>query len=122
MRKILLPLIVLSLVGGVQAQTVPPDSTQPALNERRQDQWLGKDKFDHALASTGLVAAQFYFLHRELEWSRSQSRRLAVSSTLMLGFAKEVYDQASRRGTASWKDILADGVGIGLAIVFVTQR
>lgn len=86
-----------------------------------RDAWLGKDKFDHLLVSAGLVASQFYLLHQEFDWKTAKSRQFAVGSTLAIGLAKEIYDHASRRGTPSWKDLLADAVGIGVAFVLVTK-
>ncbi|MDZ7363718.1 MAG: hypothetical protein ONB46_23830 [candidate division KSB1 bacterium] len=85
------------------------------------DAWLGKDKVDHAMMSAGWVAAQFYFLHHELEWKTSKSRQVAAGSALLGGIAKEIYDKASRRGTPSWKDLLADLLGVGVAVILVTH-
>lgn len=85
------------------------------------DAWLGKDKFDHAMMSAGLLAGQFYFLHQELDVGTARSRQIAAGSTLVIGLAKEVYDQVSRRGTPGWKDLLADVIGIGVAVMLVTK-
>jgi uncharacterized protein YfiM (DUF2279 family) len=107
-------------VAGQMAQPALPDSIIRAQN-LSQDHWLGKDKLDHAMTSAGLVAAQFYLYHQELDWKASKSRQIAAGSTLMIGIAKEIYDQTSRRGTPSWKDLLADLVGIGVAVILVIQ-
>lgn len=96
-------------------------STEQTLKTLQRDQWLGKDKLDHAIVSAGVVAAQFYFLHTEQDWERPKSRQYAATSTLVLGIAKEIYDGISHRGTPSWKDLLADVVGIGLAVGIMTQ-
>ena len=71
--------------------------------------------------STGLVAAQFYFLHQELDVKTAKSRQIAAGSAFAVGLAKEIYDQASGRGTPSWKDLLADVIGIGVAVILVTN-
>lgn len=73
------------------------------------------------MMSAGLVAAQFYFLRQELDVRTTKSWQIAAGSTLAIGLAKEVYDRVSRRGTPSWKDVLADIVGIGMAAVLVTN-
>lgn len=98
-----------------------PDSTAGAHQKLSRDLWLGKDKLDHALASAGLAAAQFYVLHQEFEMSDSRSRQITAGSTLVIGIAKEIYDKASRRGTPSWKDLLADLAGAALAIGIMTR-
>ncbi len=120
-------LILVGSMGGAdcaRGQDSPravPDSAVNALQKSSRDLWLGKDKFDHALASAGLVAAQFYLLHQELDVASARSRQIAVSGTLLLGVAKEIYDAVSHRGTPSWKDLVADLVGAGLAAGIMTQ-
>lgn len=120
-------LIFAGLIGwadfarGQDSTRAVPDSTVDARQKLSRDLWLGKDKLDHALASAGLVAAQFYVLHQEFEVSNSRSRQIAAGSTLVIGIAKEIYDKVSRRGTPSWKDLLADLAGVALAIGIMTQ-
>jgi uncharacterized protein YfiM (DUF2279 family) len=99
----------------------PRDSSPLVSRKMSHDPWLGKDKFDHALVSAGLVASQFYILHQELDLSRARSRHIAAGSTLLIGIAKEIYDKVSRRGSPSWKDLLADFTGAALAVVTMTQ-
>jgi uncharacterized protein YfiM (DUF2279 family) len=109
---------------GVFAQIskpAAPDSSGRTQKISPPDKWLDKDKFDHALMSAGLVAAQFYFLHQELDVNTAKSRQIAAGGALALGLAKEIYDQASGRGTPSWKDVLADVVGIGVAVMLITK-
>ncbi|MCI0697806.1 hypothetical protein L0337_38135 [candidate division KSB1 bacterium] len=109
------------LARGQDSTRAVPDSTAGARQKLSRDLWLGKDKLDHALASAGLAAAQFYVLHQEFEMSDSRSRQIAAGSTLVIGIAKEIYDKVSRRGTPSWKDLLADLAGAALAIGIMTR-
>jgi uncharacterized protein YfiM (DUF2279 family) len=114
----------LARIESASAQAFTPaafDSTALVQKKLNHDGWFGKDKFDHAMTSAGLVAAQFYFLHQELEWKTSKSRQFAAGSALLGGIAKEIYDKASRRGTPSWKDLLADLIGVGVAVVLITH-
>ena len=108
-------------VFGQMNKSTAPDSSGHAQKISSHDDWLGKDKFDHAVTSVGMVTAQFYFLHQELDVKTSKSRQIAAGSTLAIGLAKEVYDKVSRRGTPSWKDLLADVVGVGVAVILVTN-
>jgi uncharacterized protein YfiM (DUF2279 family) len=109
------------LARGQDSTRAVPDSTADARQKLSRDLWLGKDKLDHALASAGLAAAQFYVLHEELDLSGSRSRQIAAGSTLAIGIAKEIYDKVSRRGTPSWKDLLADFAGVALAVAIMMQ-
>jgi uncharacterized protein YfiM (DUF2279 family) len=104
-----------------ESREVAPDSTVKSHRKFSRDLWLGRDKADHALVSAGLVAAQFYLLHQELDVSGNRSRKIAASSTLLIGIAKEIYDGVSRRGTPSWKDLFADFAGVALAVGIMTQ-
>jgi len=124
------PLLLCIFAGLLlQAEDVLSQSNRPAGSDSIRlaspknwpDEWLGKDKFDHALVSAGLVAAQFYFLRQELNMRAAPSGQMAAGSALALGLAKEIYDKASGRGTPSWKDLLADIVGIGVAVLLVTN-
>ncbi len=109
------------LARGQDSTRAIPDSTVGVRQKLSRDLWLGKDKFDHALASAGLAAAQFYVLYQEFELSDRRSRQIAAGSTLAIGVAKEIYDKISRRGMSSWKDLLADLAGVALAIGIMTQ-
>ena len=109
------------LARGQDSTRAIPDSMMNAHQKLSPDLWLGKDKFDHALVSAGLVAAQFYVFNEEYDWSGHHSRQLAAGSTLAIGIAKEIYDKVSRRGTPSWKDLLADLAGVALAVGIMTR-
>jgi uncharacterized protein YfiM (DUF2279 family) len=104
-----------------RSQEAASDSSAHAPRQIAHDLWISKDKFDHALVSAGLVATQFYVLHQEMDLNSGRSRQIAAGSTLAIGIAKEIYDKISRRGTPSWKDLLADFAGVALAIVTMTQ-
>jgi hypothetical protein len=52
-----------------------------------------------------------------LELSRFLPCWQAALIVLSIGVAKEVYDKVSGKGTAEWKDIIADCIGIGLGSI-----
>lgn len=52
-----------------------------------------------------------------LELRRFLSYWQAALIVLSIGVAKEVYDKVSGKGTAEWKDIIADCIGIGLGSI-----
>lgn len=70
--------------------------------------YFGQDGLTHILVSLVLCAVLGAFLPL---WA-------AVLITLAIGIAKElVWDKWLKKGTAEWKDIIADAVGITLGAV-----
>lgn len=68
---------------------------------------IGADKLLHISVSMVLT----------LELRRFLSYWQAALIVLSIGVAKEVYDKVSGKGTAEWKDIIADCIGIGLGSI-----
>jgi len=44
----------------------------------------------------------------------------SISFSAVAGIGKEIYDGVSKKGTPSWKDLIADGVGILLGVLLFT--
>lgn len=97
------------------------DSSAIAIRPFAKDAWISKDKADHLIASAFLTGAQYYLVHRELERAHEQSMAIAISSTLVIGLGKEVYDHVSRKGTPSMKDVVADVLGIAVAAALLSR-
>lgn len=68
---------------------------------------IGADKLLHISMSMILM----------LELRRFLPCWQAALIVLSIGVAKEVYDKVSGKGTAEWKDIIADCIGIGLGSI-----
>lgn len=101
------------------AQTPVADSSVVKHTLHANDPWFGKDKADHLMLSTALTATQYYALHHELEMSSRRSLQAAVVSTALIGVAKEIYDATARKRFASKKDLIADVLGIALAVIVI---
>lgn len=91
------------------------------LAARPTDPWLGKDKADHFIASAFLAGSCYYWGRTEFGHSHDNAVIFSLCSVGGLGLAKEVYDGLSNRGTASWKDLLADFLGIGIGILILAN-
>ena len=91
----------------------PADSVHAPI--KNKDPWLGVDKMHHLSISAFLVGSQMYVYREHASMDDARALRLAVSTTLLLGIGKELYDGVSGKGTASFKDLLADLAGIALA-------
>ena len=72
--------------------------------------WFGVDGLAHMLVSLILCAVLAAFLPW---WA-------AVLITLVVGFIKElVWDRWLKKGTAEWRDIIADAIGVLLGVFII---
>jgi uncharacterized protein YfiM (DUF2279 family) len=94
------------------------DETPKAFKE---DRWFAKDKALHLTASLILTGVSYRVYHDEFENPEVNSRVFASGLTLLLGLGKEVVDTQTPQGTASLKDLAADGVGILLGLLLFSS-
>lgn len=85
----------------------------------RQNGWLSEDKFEHIFFSSFLLGSSYYLYRNELNKSDASAREVGIGIALSIGISKELYDLADR-GNPSFKDILADIVGIVVGILVFT--
>lgn len=78
------------------------------------DPWWGKDKALHLGVSAGLTGGA-YAIATQMSDSVAGRAALAAAVGIGAGFGKEVVDSLGF-GTPSWKDLLWDVIGTGLAI------
>ncbi len=98
-----------------------PDSVHTLKNTQIiKDRWLAKDKADHFVTSAFLTGMGFYAARQEMDYSLSASKNVGIGFSLSLGIAKEIYDGTSQRGIASWKDLVADVLGIGFGYLLIS--
>lgn len=96
--------------------------TQPTSPTRAQpaDPWLAYDKVQHAAISFLWTLSTQYALVQKIGWAEQQALPLAAGGTALVGVGKELYDWkvgATRR--FSYRDLVANGVGILLAVGFI---
>ncbi|MBC8042862.1 MAG: hypothetical protein IAF08_05400 [Rhizobacter sp.] len=101
------------------------DSTLPNTSGKmaawQNDAWLGEDKVKHFGASF-LIALAAKYLAAKINLDEDASTAAAIGTAAMLGFAKEVADDLNPANIFSPKDLLADGLGILLAIFVMLVR
>ena len=78
------------------------------------DSWFGKDKARHLVGSFLLTGAGSWMSHHECGCGRTESVRIGMSFAFSLGLAKEFWDIRSPEGRFSWKDLVADFLGVSL--------
>lgn len=84
------------------------------------DTWTGFDKVQHTTFSFLWVLGNQYVLVNKADWQEGRALPLSIGMTASLGVAKELYDwQFSPSRHFSWKDLVADLVGISAGILLV---
>ena len=81
-----------------------------------EDQWLARDKAKHVVFSGLWTLSTQYVLVVKADWRAPGALPASVASGAAVGVAKELYDASRPAETASGKDLVADAVGIGLAV------
>jgi uncharacterized protein YfiM (DUF2279 family) len=124
-------LIILVIIPNVFPQTsfncfgkkvFLPVESSPQLNfdqTAKPDKYFAPDKAKHFLA--GMISTIFVYKSVENHMQENQSRYLAGGITFSLGIAKEFYDKSRPENHFSWKDLLADVVGIGAGFIILNQ-
>lgn len=95
-------------IPAVQEPDVPqtPRSRGRWLDESL-DPWSTKDKRDH-LTISAIIGAGIEAYKPDAHWSAKWG------VCMVPGVLKEVYDVRKPGGTASWRDLVANGVGCGI--------
>lgn len=85
------------------------------------DKWVAWDKVEH-LGASAFFSGVFYSMFHEFYYNRQESSiYFSATLTLGLGFGKEFYDKRTPRGRFSYKDLVADVLGIGLGLWIATR-
>jgi len=105
------------------AITVPISATAPipvmmSLG-KPADEWLADDKFDHFMLSAFIAGMAYGSLYHNLDRTEKQSFLMSGSISLGLGLSKEVYDHTSKKGFPSYKDLIADILGVAVTFFLI---
>jgi len=93
---------------------VPP--TRPARRPPPRDRWWARDKARHVVFSGLWTLSAQYVLVQKADWSTGDALPVAIATSATVGLGKELYDASRIGGRASGKDLVANAVGIGLAV------
>ncbi len=91
-------------------------STASAQDKAVKDKWVSFDKFQHFFLSTHLTVLSYEVYHRSYHNTRESSRYFSSGLVLSFGIGKEVADSHKSKGKFSYKDLVADGLGIILGL------
>jgi len=92
---------------------LPPPAAPPRPS---RDRWLARDKARHVVFSGLWTLSTQYVLVNKADWSEGDALPASIASAASVGLAKELYDASRPAEAASGKDLVADAVGIGLAV------
>ena len=110
---------------GVAGSAVMPEPklifSPPEADHRSADSWGARDKRMHLLVSAGIVAAGYHLLHDRWDVQAEDSRKISLSVTALAGLLKEFSDSRKVPSTCSYKDLIADGIGILVGIMIFTR-
>jgi len=93
----------------------------PEANRHIADSWGARDKRMHLLVSAGMVAAGHHLLHDRWDVQAEDSRIISIGLTALAGLVKEFSDSRKVPSTCSYKDLVADGIGILVGIMVFTR-
>jgi len=110
--KILIIVVLFTMVGF--SQSTKSDSTIV------QKKIIGYDKIQHAVVSCALTLSGQYVFENKSEFSPNEALSYSVSSTTMVGLTKELNDMQTRQKPFDWGDMIANMVGIGIAVFIIT--
>jgi uncharacterized protein YfiM (DUF2279 family) len=81
-----------------------------------EDAWIARDKARHVVFSGLWTLSTQYVLVNKADWRAPDALPTSVASGAAVGIAKELYDASRPEGTVSGKDLVANGVGISVAV------
>jgi uncharacterized protein YfiM (DUF2279 family) len=122
--KIFFLIFVVLLPGWIFGQSndkvFSPMLKETEIPPAKKDVWFGEDKAKHVVASFVLTGAAAYYCRHRQKWSDEKGAAFGAGFTFSMGIAKEIGDLRSDDPFFSWKDLVADLVGIGLGVVFLS--
>jgi len=112
--------IILLITGSGFAQTInsEPDSSRHK-NAAVQDDWFGRDKLQHFIASAYLTGFGSGLSQQVFGCDEQAGGRYGAAFGITLGFGKELYDRFGRKQIFSWKDIAADALGVLVGLLMI---
>ncbi len=98
------------------------DSSAKAKTEVKVDPWTSADKGQHLLGSMMLTVAAAKSLQKFYSVDSRQAKWNAAAITISVGIGKEISDYFRPGHVCSYKDLLADGLGILLGQIILNIR
>ncbi|UCB52676.1 MAG: hypothetical protein JSV10_00870 [Candidatus Zixiibacteriota bacterium] len=85
------------------------------------DKWFARDKAEHLVASAFLSGVSCSVFRDFYDNRERSSVYFSAALTFTLGLGKEFYDRETPQGKFSYKDLVADVLGIALGVFIATR-
>lgn len=82
---------------------------------------IGFDKIKHAAVSCLLTLSSQYVMVNKSGFDENKALSYSVSSAALVGLTKELSDLNRTDGHFSWGDMIANVVGIAIAVLIITN-
>lgn len=79
------------------------------------------DKVQHAAVSCLLTLSCQYIMVNKSGFSEQKALSYSVSSSALVGLAKEFDDYKTKERSFDWSDLIANGVGLAIAAFIIIQ-
>jgi putative lipoprotein len=113
MKKIIFTIILIITCSCWSKEIIQPLKTQ------HKDPWFGVDKLKHLSSAFMFTTTGYYIQHKIIHLDDNRSVINSGMITISLGLGKEISDAYKPNGFFSFRDLLADGAGIALAVFFI---
>jgi len=111
MKAFIITIIIFSICF---AQSTEADS----LNTKHKV--IGYDKIQHATVSCLLTLSSQYILVNKSGFDKYKALSYSGGSAATIGLVKELNDAQTKERTFDWGDMIANGIGITIAILIIT--
>lgn len=81
---------------------------------------IGFDKIKHAAVSCLLTLSCQYVMVNKSGFDEQEALYYSVSSAALVGLTKELNDAQTRKIPFDWGDMIANGIGIAIAVLIIT--
>ncbi len=82
---------------------------------------IGFDKIQHAAVSCLLTLSSQYVMVNKSGFDEEKALSYSVSSSALIGLAKELNDVQAKKQQFNWGDMIANGIGIAIAVLIITN-
>ncbi len=112
-------LVLLLLGSSISVAETKADSLTQNIKRSFEDPIFAPDKGHHFMASAFITGFSYYAARQEFNQSEHVANTTAITVSLSVGVAKELYDKFSGNGNPSFMDLVADVAGITVGIVLL---
>jgi len=85
------------------------------------DSWFGEDKFKHLMASALIVGLSYNIARYDFHNPKPNAVMLGCGISISAGITKEIWDLYRPGGIPSYRDLIADIVGVAVGVFLMTE-